>query len=293
MKLRIPFSFYPPKFLYRFSNAFLSVGKKMVSKNKNMELYFSQSDFPIKPERYIAASIASTILNLIIFSLIFIIIFRAGGSNPLFGLLIGIVVAGFMYMQQLNYPKMIISKRIRNINVNILPAIRALMIQLNAGITFFNALKNIAKGNYGVISEEFQKAINSMEAGVPAVEALEKISRNNPSLFFRRAIWQIITGIQVGADISIVLKEIVHSLVQEQMTEIQAYGGRLSPLAMFYMVISIIFPALGITFLMILSTFIQGLGQNYQLILFGILALVILFQFIFLGMIKSRRPPLI
>ncbi len=77
------------------------------------------------------------------------------------------------------------------------------------------------------------------------------------------------------------------------MTEIQSYGGRLSPLAMFYMMVSIIFPALGITFLIVLSTFIQSLGQNYKMIIYGILGLVILFQIVFLGLIKSRRPELI
>lgn len=291
--MKIPFSFYPERFMQRFSNAFLSMGKRMVAKRKDLQLYFNQANFAVKPERYVAMCLAATILNFVVFSLIFVILFKAGNSNPLFGVLIGLVLAFFMYMQQLSYPKLIIMKRIRNVDVNILPALRALMIQLNAGVTFFNALKNIAKSNYGIISEEFQKAINDMESGVPAVEALEKISRNNPSIFFRRAIWQIITGIQVGADISIVLKEIVHSLIQEQMTEIQAYGGRLSPLAMFYMVISIIFPALGITFIVILSTFIKSLGDNYKVILFVILGMVILLQVVFIGLIKSRRPALI
>jgi len=291
--IKIPFMFYPEKLVHRFSNIFLSSSKRMVAKNKKMQLYFSQANFPLKPDRYIAMAMATTLLNFIIFSALFIILLKIANATIWYGLLIGLVIAFFMYMQQLNYPKLIIMKRVRNINVNLLPAIRALMIQLNAGVTFFNALKNIAKSNYGLISDEFQKAINAMESGVPAVEALENVSRNNPSIFFRRAIWQIITGIQVGADISIVLKEIVHSLVQEQLTEIQAYGGRLSPMAMFYMVVSIIFPALGITFVMILSTFIQGLGDNYQVIIFSILGFVVLLQIVFLGMIKSRRPPLI
>lgn len=291
--VKIPFAFYPEKFLDRFSNIFLQVGKRMAAKRKDLDVYFSQIDFPIKPERYLAMCLAATILNLIVFVLIFTILFKTAHSNLLYGVLIGVVVTFFMFFQQMSYPKMIISRRVRDVEVNLLPAVRALMIQLNAGVTFFNAMKNLARSNYGAISEEFQKAINAMESGVPAVEALEKVSRNNPSIFFRRAIWQIITGMEVGADISIVLKEIINNLVQEQLTEIQAYGGRLSPLAMFYMMVSIIFPALGITFVIVLSTFVKALGQNYTTILIAILGLVILLQFVFLGMIKSRRPPLL
>ncbi|MEM2089654.1 MAG: type II secretion system F family protein [Candidatus Pacearchaeota archaeon] len=291
--MKIPFSFYPEKFLDNFSKLFLRLGKKIASKQKNLQLYFEQAAFPVKPEKYLALCFAATFLNLLLFLAIFIIIFKIANAKLLYGIIIALILVFFMYLQQMNYPKLIIMRRVRDINVNLLPALRALMIQLNAGVTFFNAMKNIAKSNYGLISEEFQKAINAMESGVPAVEALEKISRNNPSIFFRRAIWQIITGMQVGADISIVLKEIVNSLLQEQITEIQAYGGRLSPLAMFYIVISIIFPTLGVTFVIVLSTFVQALGQNYKLIIFTILGLVILLQIIFLGMIKARRPPLI
>ncbi|MEM1536019.1 MAG: type II secretion system F family protein [Candidatus Pacearchaeota archaeon] len=291
--MKIPFSFYPEKFLDNFSRLFLRLGKKIASKQKNLQLYFEQAAFPVKPEKYLALCFAATFLNLILFLAVFIIIFKIANAKLLYGIIIALILVFFMYLQQMNYPKLIIMRRVRDINVNLLPALRALMIQLNAGVTFFNAMKNIAKSNYGLISEEFQKAINAMESGVPAVEALEKISRNNPSIFFRRAIWQIITGMQVGADISIVLKEIVNSLLQEQITEIQAYGGRLSPLAMFYIVISIIFPTLGVTFVIVLSTFVQALGQNYKLIIFTILGLVILLQIIFLGMIKARRPPLI
>lgn len=291
--MKIPFSFYPEKFLDNFSRLFLRLSKKIASKQKNLQLYFEQAAFPVKPEKYLALCFAATFLNLILFLAVFIIIFKIANAKLLYGIIIALILVFFMYLQQMNYPKLIIMRRVRDINVNLLPALRALMIQLNAGVTFFNAMKNIAKSNYGLISEEFQKAINAMESGVPAVEALEKISRNNPSIFFRRAIWQIITGMQVGADISIVLKEIVNSLLQEQITEIQAYGGRLSPLAMFYIVISIIFPTLGVTFVIVLSTFVQALGQNYKLIIFTILGLVILLQIIFLGMIKARRPPLI
>ncbi|MCS7134632.1 MAG: type II secretion system F family protein [Candidatus Pacearchaeota archaeon] len=291
--MKIPFSFYPERFLEKLSKIFLPIGKKIATKQKNLQLYFEQADISIKPDKYLALCYATTMLNFIIFTSLFIIIFKIVNANLLYGFLIAFILVFFMFLQQMNYPKLLIIRRIRNINVNLLPAIRALMIQLNAGITFFNAMKNIAKSNYGLISVEFQKAINSMESGVPAVEALEKISRNNPSIFFRRAIWQIITGMQVGADISIVLREIVNSLVQEQITEIQAYGGRLSPSTMFYMVFSIIFPALGITFVIVLSTFVRPLGENYKLIIFSILGFVVLFQIIFLGIIKSRRPPLI
>ena len=290
---RVPFLLLPKKLVENFSNLFLSYGNVAVSKRKNFNAYFLQADIPVKPERYIAMITASLILNFIFLSLVLSAIFVIAHAGWYYAIIIAFVLSFFMYIQQMNYPSTLVRKKVRNIEVNLLPALRAMTVQLTAGVTFYSALKNIARSNYGVISEEFQKAITAMESGTPAIEALERVSRDNPSIFFRRAIWQIVTGMQVGADITNVLKEIVKSLIQEQVTEIQSYGGKLSPLSMFYMVIGIIFPALTVTFVLILSTFVQALGNMYKYVLFGVLAMVILMQIIFLGLIKSGRPPLI
>jgi pilus assembly protein TadC len=290
---RIPLLFFPENLVDRLSNIFADTGKKIADKNKKFQTYFLQANIPIKPEKYLAMCLTGLVLNLMILTVLLGSIFYIGKASLIYAPIISIVVSFFILVQQVNYPKVLVAKKVRNIEVNILPALRAMSVQLTAGVTFYNALKNIARSKYGVISEEFQKAMNSMESGTPTLEALEKVSQNNPSIFFRRTVWQIMTGMGAGADISNVLKEIVKSLNQEQVTEIQAYGGKLAPLSMFYMVIAIIFPALAITFILVLSTFVQALGENYKMILLSVLGMVVLLQIVFLGMIKSGRPPLI
>jgi len=290
---RIPLLLFPEKFLDGLSNIFAEFGKKTAEKNKAFPIYFLQANIPIKPDKYLAMCFTSTVLNLIFLTLVFGAIFYFGKANLIYAPVISIFLSFFILIQQINYPKVLVSRKVRDIESNLLPALRAMAVQLTAGVTFFDALKNISKSKYGVISDEFKKAINSMESGTPIIEALEQVSQNNPSIFFRRTVWQIMTGMGAGADISNVLKEIVKSLNQEQVTEIQTYEGKLAPLSMFYMVVAIIFPALAITFILVLSTFVQVLGENYKIILFSVLGMVVLLQILFLGMIKSGRPPLI
>ncbi len=290
---RIPLLFFPDKFVDGISNIFADTGKKIAGKNKKFQTYFLQANIPVKPEKYLAMCLTGLVLDLIFLTVILGALFYIGKASLIYAPIISIVVSFFIFIQQVNYPRILVAKKVRNIEANLLPALRAMSVQLTAGVTFYNALKNIARSKYGVISEEFQKAMNSMESGTPTLEALEKVSQNNPSIFFRRTVWQIMTGMGAGADISNVLKEIVKSLNQEQVTEIQAYGGKLAPLSMFYMVIAIIFPALAITFILVLSTFVQALGENYKMILISVLGMVVFLQIIFLGMIKSGRPPLI
>jgi archaeal flagellar protein FlaJ len=292
-KFRMPMSFLPMPALDRISNRFLQFASHLLEKNKKFGMYIEQSDLEIKPEKYLALCITSLIFNFIFLTILAIILFYVFYVKIWYAPIITLVISFIIYWQQTNYPRLVTMRRMYNIERNLLPAMRAMLIQLNAGVTFYDALKNISQADYGLISEEFQKAVAAIESGAHAIDALELISRNNPSVFFRRAIWQIITGMQVGSEINSVLKEIVSSMLTEQITEIQSYGGRLSPMSMFYMVIAVIFPALSVTFIIVIASFMPVFSTSYKTILIGIISIILVLQIVFLGMIKSRRPSLV
>ncbi|MCK5140290.1 MAG: type II secretion system F family protein, partial [Thermodesulfovibrionia bacterium] len=104
----------------------------------------------------------------------------------------------------------------------------------------------------------------------------------------RRILWQIINSQQTGADIGTSLKSVVNQVTQEQMINIKEYGRKLNPLAMFYMIIAVILPSIGITMFIILSTFLN-LNLSLPILLFISFFLGFI-QFMFLAMIKSSRP---
>jgi pilus assembly protein TadC len=112
-------------------------------------------------------------------------------------------------------------------------------------------------------------------------------------LYFRRTLWQISNGMRAGSDISVIIRESIKSLSEEQIIQIQSYGNKLNPLIMFYMLSSVILPALAITFLTIISSLVslpQTIANLVFLCLFGI---VIFIQLMFIGIIKSLRPTLV
>jgi len=114
----------------------------------------------------------------------------------------------------------------------------------------------------------------------------------NPSLLFRRSLWQIVNGMKTGADIGRLIEDVMNGISDEQLTQIQKYGGQLSPLALFYMLIAVIAPSLGTTFIIVLSSFIALEAQFVKIIFYGILVMTLFLQFMFMGMIKARRPSL-
>jgi flagellar protein FlaJ len=195
-------------------------------------------------------------------------------------------LVSFMYINL--YPDLIISKKIRELEKNLLFALRHLQIQVKSGIPLFDGLVSISQGNYGLISNEFRDCVKKISTGEPEINSLEELVFKNPSIFFRRVIWQISNAMRTGADLGNTLDAIVDNLSNEQKVAIRRYGSQLNPLSMMYMMTAVIMPSLGITFLILLSTF-SGMPISEFLFWF-ILCILIVFQFSFVGVVKSRRP---
>ncbi len=288
-----PFSVLPPKVLKPISKKFIVFAKKLEPTFPFLKLHLEQAQAKISSREYLSMSFASTLILFVVISIIAGFISISLEKSFLIGPLIALIISIFVFIEQLAYPRLLSNKRVRNLERNLLAALQDLLIQLNSGVPLFNILLNISEGNYGEVSTQFKKAVKQINAGVPQIDALEKISKETPSLFFRRTIWQIVNGMKAGSDLKSVIKEVTENLSEEQLLQIQKYGSTLNPLAMFYMLIAVILPALGITLVIILLSFISLSDIATKMVLWGIYGFVLFFQIIFLGIIKSRRPNLL
>jgi flagellar protein FlaJ len=196
-------------------------------------------------------------------------------------------IVGFFYV--VFYPRLYVNRKVNQIEKNLPYALHHLLIEVRSGVPLFNALVSISQSKYGVLSEEMKKAVDDISTGKSEIAALEMLARRNPSLYFRRILWQIVNSLKSGADIGNTIKQIVDTLSEEQRIAIKKYGSQLNPMTLMYMIFAVIFPTLGITFLLILSSFV-GIGVDLNLVLIGILLFLLLFQFMIIGLIKSKRP---
>ena len=176
-------------------------------------------------------------------------------NGVLLGIGLGLFMGVMVFVQVIMYPTMIVRKKVNSIEKNLVFALRAILVQLKSGIALFDSMTMVARGDYGTISQEFQKAVDEINTGTPEQEALERMSENNPSPFLRKSLWQIVNGMNAGADISDILAETVKSMLREQKIAINKYGAQLKVLSLMYMMIGVIMPALGVTLLIILFTF--------------------------------------
>lgn len=288
---KIPFVPFPLSASKRFAKPFYGLAKSMSKAFPLLNIQLERSEINVNSTEYLSVAILSgNFWTLIIFGLLTLLpFFITVPSNYYVIIFFVSLFIGFTSMIYIIlYPNLLVNKKIRELEKNLLFALRHLQIQIKSGVTLFDALVSVANANYGLVSDEFKKAIKKISTGKPEIESLEDLAVKNPSLYFRRIIWQLTNSMRSGSDLSETLDAMVSSLSNEHRIAIRKYGSQLNPLAMIYMMTAVIIPNLGITFLLVLSSF-TGFRISSE-VFWLILAGVGFFQFSFIGMIKSRRP---
>ncbi|MGV8131321.1 MAG: type II secretion system F family protein [Candidatus Pacearchaeota archaeon] len=266
-----------------------------VKRDSKLKDYLAKAEVDITREEYLGIVARSTLMFSVIAYIAFsTAIFILKQGNPfLIPLIPTIAVGMFTSFSQINYPKILADKQQKGIERNLLAAMEDMLIQLSSGVPLFTILVNISASGYGQLSLEFKKAVKKINAGFPQIEVIEELGKKNHSILFRKALWQISNGMKAGSNITEVVRDIIHSLNEEQFLQIQTYGNKLNPLIMFYMLISIILPALAITFLTIISS-VVNLPEAITIGMFvGLYIMSILIQIMFLGAIRTAKPSLI
>ncbi|MBU1197072.1 type II secretion system F family protein [Candidatus Micrarchaeota archaeon] len=204
-------------------------------------------------------------------------------QGPLVALFMGFI----SLITIVNYPRIIARKQARNIENELIPAMRQLLIQVKSGVPLFDAMASIC-ADYGSVSREFRKMVKKINGGLSIESTFEEESKRTPSKQLKRILWHISNALKVGTDVGIALEEIIEDLTKERIDDIRRYGQELSPWTMIYMLAAIIVPSLGITMMLVVISF---LGVQVPPIFFAFTLLFIIgFQLFFMDFVRSRRP---
>jgi flagellar protein FlaJ len=257
--------------------------------------YLEEIDVKLTREEYLGIVLRSFVNTFLILFIVFNLLLMVVGTSLfwLYAFGLSLIFSSSISFSQLAYPSVFASRREKDIEKNLIFALEDILIQLNSGIPLFDILTNISMSDYGELSFEFRKAVKRIGAGEPEAEVLSAISSKSHSVYLKRTLWQISNGLNAGSDMSSIIRENIKTLNEEQMIQIQNYGNKLNPLIMMYMLVSVIVPALSVSFMTVIASMI-GLEKNLTMGLFlGFFIFVVLFQVMFLGMIKSKRPSLL
>lgn len=294
-KMVMPFNFIPAPLMDRLSFRFYGVGNTLANMLPATKASLYQVGLAKNATDYFAKAIILFLCYWVFLGVVFGVIASKAPIELSKGLvlagLFSLILAGMILFNLMLYPKLLVDRRVKDVEKNWVYALRTLLVQVKSGLSLFDAMNVIVQGNYGAVSEEIRKALDEMNAGTPEGEALEKMAEANPSIFFKRSIWQLINGMEAGISIEDVLESVVQNMVEEEKNAIKKYGSKLGVFSLVYVMIGVIIPALGITFLIVLSNFPQiNISENLLWLLLG---LVVLLQFLYLGLMKSIRPGII
>ncbi|WP_414836913.1 type II secretion system F family protein [Candidatus Nanohalococcus occultus] len=263
-----------------------SSSRKMVP---NIKRDLTRARIEIDPDKFLASAMLRSLqLTASIVASIAFLGFATEQTTMVLGALGGsplLFAIGFFTFA--NYPKVRAKKISRQLEKDLPYALRHMLIEVRSGISLYEAMVSVSE-DYGEASNEFNRIVKDINGGKPQVKALEDSILRNPSTQYRRAIWQMINALKSGTDMSNTLDTLVESMVKQQKLAVKRYGKELNPYVLMYLMIAVIVPSLGVTFMIVLSTF-TGMGIG-RFMFFQIIAGLILFQIFFLNFVKSKRP---
>jgi flagellar protein FlaJ len=261
--------------------------RKYEQRMKELALNLKQAGIHETPEKFVKKMMFISIIYTLLISVAVIFAglkYKVGIAT----IILLFPIAFFLFFSYfLKFPEMKSLKRGRDIEREAVFVGRFLLIEITSGVTLYQALKGVAE-NFDYSGRVFRQIVDNIKMGTSMEEALNKAVEECPSKNLSRIIWQITNALQTGTDITKSLNSITDQISKEQEIDIKQYGKKLNPLAMFYMVLAVIIPSLGISMLIILSTLINfKISLAMLLIIAGFVGFV---QFMFISIIKSSRP---
>lgn len=252
-----------------------------------LKLKLKQAGMEDKPENFIKKTfISAFFLTTGIFFFTFLLLAKFNAFKAVM-ILIFPILFGIMFFYMIKLPDFKISMKEKAISKEIVFAGRFIIIELESGVPLYNAMINTSK-NFEVIGKYFKEITDKIDLGTSMEDALNEAVEFIPSNDFRKILWQIINSIRTGSNVAKSLYSVMDQIMKDQINEVNKYGKKLNPLAMFYMIIAVILPSLGITMLIILSYFIQfQISLTVLILLAGFLGFV---QFMFISIVKFSRP---
>ena len=238
-------------------------------------------------EKYVAEVLFNSVMITIVFSLLLFMFFSSTNT----GLFYLIPAAPLIFIGSmlffLNIPFVYIARREREINKNVLFAGRYLLVKIQSGEPLFGSLIGVAK-SYGATGEVFNEIVQDIHFGAKIEDAIDKAIKNNPCDNLKKILWEISNSIKTGSDMARSLGAILDGINEEYFTEIEKYGRKINSITLFYMVLAIIVPSLGITMASIIASFI-GIKIPMS-ILYFVIFIIAFVQFMFISLYKSIRP---
>ena len=245
------------------------------------------ANLPLTPVQFIKKSIRVTAIYSVLLTVLFFFVLQKAKLSLFLLLPIYLVMFILLFQYSMLNLKAKIKRRERDINKEVLFVGRYLLVKLYSGRPLLNALIETANSR-GIAAKYIKEIVDDIDTGNTIEDALNHSMIYSPSEKLRKVLFHINNALQLGIDVTKPLESVLDEITREEELEIKKYGKKLNTLVIFYMVAAVIFPSLGVSLFIVISSII-----NFQInlsVLLIVTFFIVVFQFIFIAMFKSIRP---
>jgi len=272
------------------SRRFGSISKKL--QTPSLENLLRQARIKLRPIDFLNAILLNSLLYALLFSALFTVLFisQSGIAADVIikGVSIGFLLGMLFFIILYNYPRIIARRIGQIIDSELFFALNDMLIQLKAKVELYKTLVNIVEGGYGYISDELLDVVNEVESGKSMITALRNLALRTKSEFLKKMAWQLINSSKSGSDVVTVMQALIREVEVYYHSLINNYSKELNVLTLIYLTLAVVAPTIGITIMIILSSF-GNLPLNQSMITL-VVSVLLTIQPIFIGFINSRRP---
>ncbi|MBW3015314.1 type II secretion system F family protein [Candidatus Woesearchaeota archaeon] len=243
------------------------------------------------PEEYLKRTIRFAMqFSLMLIAVLLIFIIRAG-KGYLYVIPTFLLLFIFLFWFHYKIPEIQSLRLQREIDRQLLYLARHLLIAIDSGETLLNSMSKVAVKSYGTAGRMFREIVDEIKLGTNVEIAIQKSIDRSPSENLTRILLEIQNSQKIGTDISASFNRFIRDLQEQGEIGIQRYSKKMNSLTLFYLVIGVVFPSIGIAMGTIFASLINlRIGFNDLLI---VTFFIIILQAMFLSLYKTLRRSVI
>ncbi|MFQ5887621.1 MAG: type II secretion system F family protein [Candidatus Hydrothermarchaeales archaeon] len=123
-------------------------------------------------------------------------------------------------------------------------ALRHMATQLISGSGLLETMRSVADSGYGVLSEEFKRAILEVERGATIEESFERMILRIDSESLKKVARQIISTLRTGGNLANTLKVMAEEISMEMRMKLKDFIQVLNTFTLMYMFVVVVAPVL-------------------------------------------------
>ncbi|MEE9594015.1 MAG: type II secretion system F family protein [Candidatus Hydrothermarchaeales archaeon] len=287
-ELKVPFS---ERLIEIISDLFSGYTKAPSSFFSNIQEDLYKANILMPVQKYIALAIGISVISGVVMGVVLGLGLSTivGAIGWLIGLFLGGLIGLFVFVFSKVYPSTTVKARSDAFSRDLPVALRHMATQLTSGSGLLETMRSVSNSDYGVLSEEFKRAILEVERGATIEEAYERMNLRVDSDGLKKASRQIISTLSTGGNLANTLKIIAQEISTEMRMKLKDFIQILNTIGMMFMFLVVVGPVL-------ITTLIIAMGIAMKAMVFPADAMWLLYGAFFAAslymsfMVKKFEP---